>query len=97
MDLITGLPKHNGKDAILTIVDHRCSRAAVFLPCDTTITGPGIAQLYLDHVYKWYGFPNKVISDRDLLHVALRTKPHQEAGDPTKPIIGLPPPNRWYL
>jgi hypothetical protein len=25
MDLITGLPKHNGKDAILTIVDHGCS------------------------------------------------------------------------
>jgi hypothetical protein len=25
MDLITGLPKHKGKDAILTIVDHGCS------------------------------------------------------------------------
>jgi hypothetical protein len=25
MNLITGLPKHNGKDAILTIVDHGCS------------------------------------------------------------------------
>jgi Integrase zinc binding domain len=65
MDLITGLPKHNGKDAILTIVDHGCSRAAIFLPCDMTITGPEIAQLYLDHVYKWFGLPNKVISDRD--------------------------------
>jgi hypothetical protein len=42
MDLITGLPKHNGKDAILTIVDHKCSQAAVFLPCTTTIMGPGI-------------------------------------------------------
>jgi hypothetical protein len=42
MDLITGLPKHNGKDVILTIVNHGCSRAAVFLPCMTTITGPGI-------------------------------------------------------
>jgi hypothetical protein len=42
MDLITGLPKHNGKDVNLTIVDHGCSRAAVFLPCTTTITGPGI-------------------------------------------------------
>jgi hypothetical protein len=65
MDLITGLPRHNGKDAILTIVDHGCSRAAIFLPCDTTITGPGIAQLYLNHVYKWFGLPKKVISDRD--------------------------------
>ena len=65
MDLITGLPTHNGKDAILTIVDHGCSRAAIFLPCTTTITGPGIAQLYLDHVYRWFGLPTKVISDRD--------------------------------
>ena len=51
MDLITGLPLRNGKDAILTIVDHGCSQAAVFLPCSTNIMGPGIAQLYLKHVY----------------------------------------------
>jgi hypothetical protein len=65
MDLIIGLPKHKGKDVILTIVDHGCSRAAVFLPCTTTIMGPGIAQLYMDHVYKWFGLPTKVISNRD--------------------------------
>ena len=65
MDLITGLPKHKGKDAILTIVDHGCSRAAIFLPCSTTIMGPEIAQLYMDHVYQWFGLPSKVISDRD--------------------------------
>jgi hypothetical protein len=65
MDLITGLPMHRGKDAILTIVDHGCLRAAIFLPCATTITGQGIAQLYLEHVYQWFGLPTKVISDRD--------------------------------
>jgi hypothetical protein len=51
MDLITGLPPHGKNNAILTIVDHGCSRAAVFLPCSDTIMGPGIAQLYLDNVY----------------------------------------------
>ena len=65
MDLITGLPMNRGKDAILTIVDHGCSRAAIFLPCNTTITGEGIAQLYFDHVYRWFGLPTKIISDRD--------------------------------
>ena len=45
--------------------DHGCSRAAIFLPCNTTITGPGVAQLYLDHVYRWFGLPTKMISDRD--------------------------------
>ena len=65
MDLITGLPKQGDKDAILTIVNQGCSRAAMFLPCNTTITGPQIAQLYLNHVYKWFGLPEKIISDRD--------------------------------
>src|SRR6266576_4295086 len=62
MDLITGLLKHKGKDVILTIVDHGCSQVAIFLPCATTIMGPGIAQLYMDHIYKWFGLPRKVIS-----------------------------------
>jgi hypothetical protein len=65
MDLIMGLPKHKGKDTILTIVDHRCLRAAIFLPCATIITGVGIAQLYMDHIYKWFRLPTKVISDCD--------------------------------
>ena len=65
MDLITQLPKSQGSDAILTIVDQGCTRAAVFLPCSTAITGKGIAQLYLEHVYRWFGLPTKIISDRD--------------------------------
>ena len=65
LDLITGLPPRNGKDAILTIVDQGYSRAAIFLPCSTTITRPQIAQLYLDNVYQWFGLPTKVISDWD--------------------------------
>jgi hypothetical protein len=65
MDLITGLPQVNSKDAILTVVDHSCSRAAIFIPCSTTITGPGIAQLYLRNIYPWFGLPTRVISNRD--------------------------------
>jgi len=51
MDLITGLPPSRRYDAILTIVNHGCSRGAIFLPYNTTITGPQIAQLYYKHVY----------------------------------------------
>jgi Integrase zinc binding domain len=63
MDLITGLPKSDGFNAILTIVDHRCSRGAVFLPCSTTITGAQIAKLYLEHIFQWFGLPQRIISD----------------------------------
>jgi hypothetical protein len=65
MDLITGLPLSRGYDAILTIVDHGCSRGVVFLPCNTMITSPQITQLYYKHVYPWFGLPSKVISNRD--------------------------------
>jgi len=65
MDLIVGLPPTGDPDSILTLVDHRCSQAALFLPCAATITGPKIAQLYLDHVYRWFSLPRKMISDRD--------------------------------
>ena len=65
LDLITHLPLCNGFDAILTIVDHGCSRAAVFIPCKGTITGEGVANLYFENVYRWFGLPDKVISDRD--------------------------------
>ncbi len=58
MDLITRLPQQAGYNAILTIMDHGCSRAAIFLPCTDNITGPGIAQLYLDHMYQWFGLPS---------------------------------------
>ena len=65
MDLITQLPNSNRHNAILTIVDHGCTRAALFLPCTTNMTGEGITKLYLDNVYRWFGIPSKIISDRD--------------------------------
>ena len=66
MDLIMGLPKRRNHNAILTIVNQGCSCAAVFLPCNTTITGAGITQLYFDHVVQWFGILKRIISDRDL-------------------------------
>ena len=65
MDLITGLLKSRGYDAILTIVDYGCIRGALFLPCHMTITGPQIAKLYYQHIYPWFSLPKKLISDRD--------------------------------
>ncbi len=82
MDLITGLPNHQGKDTILTIVDHGCSQAAIFLPCASTITGPGIAQLYLDNVYRWFGLSVKMISDKGPeVHFSLQKSSNKEIRD----------------
>lgn len=65
MDLITDLPLSNQYDSILTIVDQGCSKAAKFIPCTKTIDGQGVAQLYLRHLFPWFGVPKRIISDRD--------------------------------
>ena len=65
MDLIMDLPELNGFNAVLTIIDHGCSKAAKFIPCTTNITGEGVAALYLQHLVPWFGIPRKIISDCD--------------------------------
>jgi hypothetical protein len=65
MDFIVKLPLSNGFDSILTITDHDCTKAAIFIPCNETITAKGVAKLYLQHIFKRFGLPQKVISDRD--------------------------------
>src|SRR5487761_1748842 len=65
MDLITDLPVSDGYDTILTITDHDCSKAAIFIPCNKTIDAEGVAAAYATHVTPHYGIPQKIISDRD--------------------------------
>ena len=65
MDFITKLPLAGKYDTILTITDHDCSKAAIFIPCQETITAEGVAAAYLRYVYPRFGIPKKIISDRD--------------------------------
>ena len=39
LDFITKLPESRGFDTILTITDHDCSKAALFIPCREEIDG----------------------------------------------------------
>ena len=65
LDLITDLLISQGYNCILTIVDHRCSKAAIFLPCHKNIDAIGVASLYTEWVFPFYGVPQRIISDRD--------------------------------
>lgn len=65
MDFITKLPKSEGKDTILTITNHDCSKAVLLFPCQESITAEGVAKLYVRNVFPHYGILLKVISDRD--------------------------------
>jgi Integrase zinc binding domain len=65
-DFIMDLPKSSGYDAILTITDHDVTKAAIFLPCNTTITSEEVAALYTMHVFPHFRTPRKIISDCDV-------------------------------
>src|SRR6266700_323894 len=65
MDLIMDLPKLNGFDSILTIIDQGWSKAAKFIPCHKTIDGSGIAHKYLKHLVPWFSIPGRIISDQN--------------------------------
>jgi len=65
LDFIVKLPESEGFDTILTITDHDCSKAAMFMPCNETVDAAGVAKLYATYVFPHYGLPKKVISDRD--------------------------------
>ena len=70
MDLITDLPPttlDNGTivDAILSIVDHRLMKGVILTPCSKTLTEEGAGKILLHHIYKRFGLPDSIISDRD--------------------------------
>ncbi len=74
MDFITKLPPSNGYDSILTITDHNCTKAVIFIPCNETITSEGLAKIYLQHVYPHYGIPKRLITDRGTQFISIFTR-----------------------
>jgi hypothetical protein len=65
MNFITKLPESQGYNSILTITDHDCTKASIFIPCREEINAEGMAALYIQHVFSHFRLPQKVISDRD--------------------------------
>ena len=63
MDLITDLPSSDRFDSVLVIVDQGLTKGVVLVPCNKTITTEGMAKLLLKNLYKWFGLPDKIISD----------------------------------
>ena len=64
MDFITDLPPINGRDAILVIVDQGLMKEIILAPSSKTITAEGTVQLLLENLYKRFGLPDKLLSDR---------------------------------
>ena len=62
-DFITDLPKSEGFDSILVVVD-QFLKEVEFIPCTKSVSALDTAKLYLRHVWKHHGLPTGIVSDR---------------------------------
>jgi hypothetical protein len=65
MDLITNLPPVEGYDSILVVVDRGLLKGVILCPCTKMIKWAGTATLLQGNLFKRFGLPDEMISDRD--------------------------------
>lgn len=64
VDFITDLPESNGYTALMVVVDHGLSKGKVFCPCTKEVDAKLTAELFHKYVYRRFGLPDTIISDR---------------------------------
>ena len=70
INFITKLPLSQGFDSILTVTNHDCTKAAIFIPCIEEFNAESTAALSVQHVFTHFRLPSKIISNRDLWFVS---------------------------
>eukprot|EP00253_Pinus_taeda_P010499 PITA_10499 len=66
MDFITGLPKTKRNNNSIMVVVDKLSKAAHFIPVQSTYKAVQIAHIFMQHIFKLHGLPKTIISDRDV-------------------------------
>jgi transposase InsO family protein len=69
VDTIGELPESKGYNAILVVVDHLSKRIHA-MPTVTTIDSAGMAQLFLEHVWRHHSLPEEILSDQGTAFVS---------------------------
>lgn len=52
-----------GFDTVFVVVD-RLTKRPISIPCHKTTTAKQMAQLFVDHILRWVGLPDTIVSDR---------------------------------
>lgn len=61
--LLVGLPDSEGYDAVWNVAC-RLTKMRHLIPCHSIITVHGLAKLFVLHVFRLHGLPQKITSDR---------------------------------
>lgn len=69
MDFGTGLPRVDGNDAILVVIDQRTKRSH-FIACDIKFDSKRLADIFIDNIFKVHGALESIISDRGSVFVS---------------------------
>jgi deoxyuridine 5'-triphosphate nucleotidohydrolase len=77
MDLLTDLPESGGYDAVLVVVD-RFSKMVRLFRVNKTLHSSALAKLCWDHVWKDFGLPRIILSDRGPQFASNFIKAHNE-------------------
>ena len=62
-DFITDLPKSDGFDSLMVVVDHGSTKGVISIPCNKMIDAMLTAQNYIDHMYRRFGLPDSFLSN----------------------------------
>jgi len=63
MDFITDLPKSEGYDAILVVID-RLTKMSHFIPCNKDMNARQFAKTFIKEIFRLHGLPKDIITDR---------------------------------
>lgn len=53
------------QEFVTFVVVDRLTKYTNFVPMSHLFTARGVAQIFLDNIYKLHGFPSTIVSDRD--------------------------------
>ena len=70
MDFIMDLPISDSYDSIFIVVDQGLTKGVILMPCNKMITAIQTADLLIRGVFKRFGLPDSIISDRGVQFTA---------------------------